>query len=46
LDPDDQDRVTAVPLRQPWAVRTASAISVARPVEPKQFVNPWRAARP
>lgn len=48
LDPEDQDRLTAVPMRQAFAVRPASAISrlpaVAKPANAAD--SEWRAARP
>jgi hypothetical protein len=46
LDPEVQDRVTAIPLRQPWGIRTASALRPARSVEAKQIDSEWRSVRP
>jgi hypothetical protein len=58
LDPEDQDRFTAVPMRQVWAMKpvTTALRPTATPVQmtpTKQTLpttsiesNPWRAARP
>lgn len=46
LDPEVQDRVTAIPLHPTWSIRTASAIRTARPIEAKQVNPEWRSARP
>jgi hypothetical protein len=46
LDPEqNQDRTTAVPIRQAWAVRNASAITPAKPVTQQQDDGGWRSAR-
>lgn len=58
LDPEDQDRFTAVPMRQIWAMKPVSTAlkqpSVPVQMTPAKLVapttssdnNPWRAARP
>jgi hypothetical protein len=46
LDPEDQDRTTAIPLRQPSVVRQASLIVPVKSVVPKADNDGWRAARP
>ncbi|MBI3839891.1 MAG: hypothetical protein HY288_18360 [Planctomycetia bacterium] len=45
LDPEDQDRSTALPIRQAWAVRQASLVSPAMPATQKLDDSGWRAAR-
>jgi hypothetical protein len=58
LDPEDQDRFTAVPMRQVWAMRPVTT-ALKQPTVPVQMTptrqtvpakstdsNPWRAARP
>ena len=58
LDPEDQDRFTAVPMRQVWAMKPVST-ALKQPSVPVQMTpakliaptrsndnNPWRAARP
>jgi hypothetical protein len=39
------DRTTAVPIRQAWAVRNASAITPAKPATQQQDDGGWRSAR-
>jgi hypothetical protein len=45
LDPEDQDRTTALPIRQAWAVRQASLVSPTIPAAPKLDDSGWRAAQ-
>jgi hypothetical protein len=46
LDPEDQDRITALPMRQALAVRPVSATSVSQTTTYKQADTIWRSARP
>jgi hypothetical protein len=51
LDPEDQDRVTAIPLRQAFAVRPASLVTpLPAPARPQPAApapaSDWRASRP
>jgi hypothetical protein len=45
LDTEDQDRMTALPIRQAWAVRQASLVSPVAPAATKLDDSGWRAAR-
>jgi hypothetical protein len=45
LDPETQDRTTAIPLRQPWAVRQASLITPVKTEAPKADDGGWRAGK-
>ena len=44
-DPEDEDRTTALPIRQDWAVRQASLIKPSIPAAPRLDDSGWRAAQ-
>jgi hypothetical protein len=46
LDPEDQDRSTALPIRQAWAVKPVKTSSPAKPLPAKPVDSGWRSARP